>query len=199
MEFRDEFTSLSARPPFKLLMFNFLRNSPPSSVWTPIHWGNGCHSFWLLPAELGQWGALGCPSLASCQWGGPVRAADVYPRGSGLRKSSEGSGVDIPVVSEVEPVFCWPAAAAAAKSRQSCLTLCDPTDGSPPGSSVPGILQARILDWVAMSFSIVHLRRSKLSKLREEGANRILGPKHGRTVSLLTETRLLWGPCPGFD
>ena len=37
-------------------------------------------------------------------------------------------------------------AAAAAKSLQSCLTLCDPTDGSPPGSSVPGILQARILD-----------------------------------------------------
>ena len=43
--------------------------------------------------------------------------------------------------------------AAAAKSLQSCLTLCDPTDGSPPGSSVPGILQARILEWVAISFS----------------------------------------------
>ena len=38
--------------------------------------------------------------------------------------------------------------AAAAKSRQSCLTLCDPIDGSPPGSSVPGILQARILELV---------------------------------------------------
>ena len=45
------------------------------------------------------------------------------------------------------------AAAAAAKSLQSCLTLCDPIDGSPPGSSVPGILQARILEWVAISFS----------------------------------------------
>ena len=45
------------------------------------------------------------------------------------------------------------AAAAAAKSLQSCLTLCDPTDGSPPGSSVPGILQARILEWAAISFS----------------------------------------------
>jgi len=43
--------------------------------------------------------------------------------------------------------------AAAAKSRQSCLTLCDPTDGSPPGSPVPGILQARTLEWVAISFS----------------------------------------------
>ena len=43
--------------------------------------------------------------------------------------------------------------AAAAKSLQSCLTLCDPTDGSPPGSPVPGILQARTLEWVAIPFS----------------------------------------------
>ena len=42
----------------------------------------------------------------------------------------------------------------AAKLLQSCPTLCDPIDGSPPGSSVPGILQARILEWVAISFSI---------------------------------------------
>ena len=45
------------------------------------------------------------------------------------------------------------AAAAATKSLQSCLTLCDPRDGSPPGSPVPGILQARTLEWVAISFS----------------------------------------------
>ena len=44
-------------------------------------------------------------------------------------------------------------AAAAAESRQSCLTLCDPIDGSPPGPSVPGILQAKILEWVAMPSS----------------------------------------------
>ena len=44
-------------------------------------------------------------------------------------------------------------AAAAAKSLQSCLTLCDSIDGSPPGSPVPGILQARTLEWVAISFS----------------------------------------------
>ena len=44
-------------------------------------------------------------------------------------------------------------AAAAAKSLQSCPTLCDPIDGSPPGSPIPGILQARILEWVAISFS----------------------------------------------
>ena len=45
------------------------------------------------------------------------------------------------------------AAAAAAKLLQSCPTLCDPIDGSPPGSPVPGILQARTLEWVAISFS----------------------------------------------
>ena len=45
------------------------------------------------------------------------------------------------------------AAAAAIKSLQLCPTLCDPIDGSPPGSPVPGILQARTLEWVAISFS----------------------------------------------
>ena len=44
-------------------------------------------------------------------------------------------------------------AAAAAKSLQTCPTLCDPIDGSPPGSPIPGILQARTLEWVAISFS----------------------------------------------
>ena len=44
-------------------------------------------------------------------------------------------------------------AAAAAKSLQLCPNLCDPTDGSPPGSPIPGILQARTLEWVAISFS----------------------------------------------
>ena len=50
-------------------------------------------------------------------------------------------------------IYRFTAAAAAAKSLQSCLTLCYPIDGSPPGSSVPGILQARILEWAAIFFS----------------------------------------------
>ena len=50
-------------------------------------------------------------------------------------------------------IFNVAAAAAAAKSLQSCPTLCDPIDGGPPGSHVPGILQARTLEWVAISFS----------------------------------------------
>ena len=48
---------------------------------------------------------------------------------------------------------CHHAAAAAAKPLQSCPTLCNPIDSSPPGSSVPGILQARTLEWVAISSS----------------------------------------------
>ena len=50
-------------------------------------------------------------------------------------------------------VYLWAAAAAAAKSLQSCPTLCNPIDGSPPGSPVPGILQARVLEWGAIAFS----------------------------------------------
>ena len=53
------------------------------------------------------------------------------------------------------PQFPIPSTAAAAASLQSCLTLYDPIDGSPPGSPVPGILQAKTLEWVAISFSSV--------------------------------------------
>ena len=57
------------------------------------------------------------------------------------------------------------AAAAAAKSLQSCLTLCDPIDGSSPGSPIPGILQARTLEWVAISFSNVWKWKGKVKSL----------------------------------
>ena len=65
--------------------------------------------------------------------------------------------------------------AAAVKSHQSCLTLCDPIDGSPTGSSIPGILQARILEWVAIAFSSVcsvvsdSLRPHESHTLRSKG------------------------------
>ena len=55
--------------------------------------------------------------------------------------------------------------AAAAKSLQSCLTLCDPIDGSPSGSIIPGILQARTLEWVAISFSNACKRKVKVKLL----------------------------------
>ena len=56
-------------------------------------------------------------------------------------------------------------AAAAAKSLQSCPTLCDPIDGSPPGSTFTGILQARTLEWVAISFSNALKRKVKVKSL----------------------------------
>ena len=56
-------------------------------------------------------------------------------------------------VSNLSPKLWTYLMIAAAKSLQSCPTLCDPIDGSPPGSPVPGILQARTLEWVAISFS----------------------------------------------
>ena len=58
-----------------------------------------------------------------------------------------------------------PAAAAAAKSLQLCPTLCDPIDGSPPGSPIPGILQARILEWFAISFSDAWKLKVKVKSL----------------------------------
>ena len=68
-----------------------------------------------------------------------------------------------------------PRNAAAAKSLQSCPTLCDPIDGSPPGSPVPGILQARTLEWVAISFSkeysgLIFFRMDWLDLLAVQGA-----------------------------
>ena len=55
--------------------------------------------------------------------------------------------------STTNAIHVYYAAAAAAKLLQSCPTLCDPIDGSPPGFPIPGILQVRTLEWVAMSFS----------------------------------------------
>ena len=58
-------------------------------------------------------------------------------------------------IGNIANVFIMTTATATAKSLQSCLTLCNSIDGSPPGSSVPRILQARTLEWAAISFSNV--------------------------------------------
>ena len=83
---------------------------------------------------------------------------------------------DAPVVLDYHKPLCWcqhcpspEAAAAAAKSLQSCLTVCDPIDSSPPGSAIPGILQARTLELVAISFSNAwkwKLKEKSLSQVR---------------------------------
>ena len=76
----------------------------------------------------------------------PRTAAYQAPLSMGFSRQEYWSGVTVP-----SPIVMF--AAAAAKSLQSCLTLCDPIDGSPPGSPVPGTPQVRTLEWVAISFS----------------------------------------------
>ena len=92
-----------------------------------------------------------------------------------LRSTSTG-------ISHVIACIFVAAAAAAAKSLQSCPTLCDPIDGSPPGSAVPGILQARTLEWVAISFSNAWKEKWKWSRSVMSNSSR----PHG-----LQPTRLL--------
>ena len=96
---------------------------------------------------------------SSCPWNSPARiqewVAILFSRGSSWLRD----WTHIPYTTRwvlYHRAICEALiliAAAAAKSLQSCPTLCDPRDGSPPGSPVPGILQARTLKWVAISFS----------------------------------------------
>ena len=83
----------------------------------------------------------------------PWTVACQAPLCMGLHRQEYGSTSELPLNSQHVPDISSPRAAAAAKSLQSCPTLCDPRDDSPPGSPVPGILQARTLEWVAISFS----------------------------------------------
>ena len=87
--------------------------------------------------------ALSCVWLFVTLWTVPHQA----PLSMGLSQQEYWSGLPFP-----SPMWVN-AAAAAAKLLQSCPTLCDPIDSSPPGSPVPGILQARTLEWVVISFS----------------------------------------------
>ena len=87
-------------------------------------------------------------------------------------------------------------AAAAAKSLHSCLTLCDPIDGSPLGSSIPGILQARILEWVAISFcSCLHFSmkesESEVSQSCPTLCDPIDGSPLGSSIHRILQARVL--------
>ena len=88
-------------------------------------------------------------------------------------------------------------AAAAAKSLQSCPTLCDPTDGLPPGSPVPGILQARTLEWVALSFSNAWKWKVKVKSLSHV---RLLATSwtaaHQAALSMGFSRQEYWGGVP---
>ena len=83
----------------------------------------------------------------------PVRPHEAQIRDGPVGSLSRGSGWESASTC-IQVAAAAAAAAAAAKSRQSCLTLCDPIAGSPPGSAIPGILQQKTLECVAISFSI---------------------------------------------
>ena len=85
------------------------------------------------------------------------------------------------------------AAAAAAKLLQLCPTLCDPTDGSPPGSAIPGILQARTLEWVAISFSNAKIK-SAICKHTSPPSQTSL-PSYSHPTSQGHHRASSWAPC----
>ena len=87
------------------------------------------------------------------------------------------------------------AAAAAAKSLQACPAVCDPIDSSPPGSPVPGILQARTLEWGAIGFSTGSARPKHLTRSRTQRASLCLAA-HGLTSLWLDKSELIqvWSP-----
>ena len=84
-------------------------------------------------------------------WALPLRAVPAGDRG---KPGSWSLALNLRALWALGPVFLPLCDAAAAKSLQSCPTLCDLTDSSPPGSSVHGIFRARVLEWVAIVFSI---------------------------------------------
>ena len=123
--------------------------------------------------------AKSCPTLAT-----PWTVAHQAPLSMGFSRQVYWSGLPFPFPGDLPdpgikprspalqadslPTNLWgvaAAAAAAAKSLQSCPNLCDPRDGSPPGSPVPGILQARTLQWVAISFSNAWKWKGKVKSL----------------------------------
>ena len=112
------------------------------------------------------WGMQGRPLVR--EFSSHMLAGQLSPRSSASEPALPGP---CPTTREAtrhrERSLVWQlrSAAAAAKSLQSCPTLCDPIDGSPPGSPVPGILQARTLEWVAISFSNARQRKVKVKSL----------------------------------
>ena len=103
---------------------------------------------WSLNSPRHHWQAFCCcpGSFYHPKSSGVNYRIEIIVRGKFLCVSN----LEIPNIKETKTVY---KNAAAAKSLQSCPTLCNPIDGSPPGSPVPGILQARTLQWVAISFN----------------------------------------------
>ena len=118
----------------------------------------------------------------------PWTAAHQAPPSMGFSRQEYWSGVPLP---SLRPPTAAAAAAAAAKSLQSCLTLCDPIDGSPPGSPVPGILQARTLEWGAIVFSKTSYYSCLIPTSTEECWGHLpvpMVPRKGSVFSTVTPT-----------
>ena len=141
---------------------------------------NGCCARWLClglcedtspewqaaSTMLPSWVCWGTISFASIEVERKKRGMSFFFRFPGNKQGKENSeqastfrvcfffhfNYSCLCMSVTKFAFLSPNSAAAAKSLQSCPTLCNPIDGSPPGSPVPGILQARTLEWVAISF-----------------------------------------------
>ena len=111
---------------------------PPCPSPTPGVYSNSCpSSWWCQPAiSSSVVPTFSCPQS--------LPASESFPMSQLFTWGGQSTGVS---------ALASHAAAAAAKLLQLCPTLCNPIDGSPPGSPVPGIRQARILEWVAISFS----------------------------------------------
>ena len=94
-------------------------------------------------------------------------------------------------------MFYFSAAAAAAQSFQSCPTLCDPVDCSPPGSPVPEILQARTLEWVAISFSMKVKSESEVAQLCPSFSDPMDCSLQGSSIHGICQARVLeWVALP---
>ena len=126
--------------------------------WAPRH--KGPFTPWLQPA---------CSTETDTNYNSPPQPLVGHPGGpllptkwATVNQQPVNSPI-LPLVGAAESPFLFPA--AAAKSLQSCPTLCDPIDGSPPSSPVPGILQARILEWVAISSSSARKWKAKVKSL----------------------------------
>ena len=125
-------------------------------------------------SDLGEFWVLFLPIHSE----GPFSSLNIFSQMDILTHSKVNNQRESSIDLNILSLFCYPllsivspshlsspAAAAAAKLRQSCPTLCNPIDGSPTGSPIPGILQARTLEWVAISFSNAWKGKVKVKSL----------------------------------
>ena len=152
---RDQIANIKKAKKFlKNIYFCFIDYAKPLTMWIKTNYGK----FWKRWEYQITWPA----SWEICM---PVKKQQLE---LDMKQTGCKSGKEY-----IKAVYCHPAyltymqnaAASAAKSLQSCLTLCNPIDGSPRGSPVPGILQARILEWGAISFSSAWKWKVKVKSL----------------------------------